>query len=226
MSDVPVTAAWLAALLLARRPSPTGSALAGLAAARDHDPAESRTAGALRRPSVRDCVAQGSRGRMRHMVVCASACCLAHRARIHPERAIRITARFGLRVVPRPLRFSNIGPNLSRYPRWLTMAHSPFLWLWLLAPLWFIARVPGRGVRLDRLRVRRGGDRGLPAVCLFPPRRMVLHALPAAGPPVHAALRCRRDPDRGAPLAAVNAARRRGRGDSWIAAWSLYARRR
>jgi len=32
---------------------------------------------------------------------------------------------------------SNIRPNLARYPRWLTLAHSPFIWLWLIAPIWF-----------------------------------------------------------------------------------------
>ena len=71
MSDVPVTAAWLAAVLLARRPSLTGPALAGLAASRGHDPPESRTTGVF---VVLACALRdGSRGRtVRHMVVCAA----------------------------------------------------------------------------------------------------------------------------------------------------------
>jgi len=30
----------------------------------------------------------------------------------------------------------NIGPNLARYPRWLTASHTPFIWLSALAPFW------------------------------------------------------------------------------------------
>lgn len=39
----------------------------------------------------------------------------------------------------------NIGPNLARYPRWLTETHTPFIWLSLLTPAWIHrhARRPG-----------------------------------------------------------------------------------
>jgi hypothetical protein len=40
---------------------------------------------------------------------------------------------------------SNVAPNLARYPRWMTEAHTPLLWLWLAAPLAF--RGVERGVR-------------------------------------------------------------------------------
>jgi len=36
---------------------------------------------------------------------------------------------------------ANVVPNLERYPGWLTETHTPFIWLWLAAPLW-IARQP------------------------------------------------------------------------------------
>ena len=40
---------------------------------------------------------------------------------------------------------SNVAPNLARYPRWMTETHTPFIWLWLLAPLSF--RMLDRGAR-------------------------------------------------------------------------------
>ena len=140
MSDVPVTAAWLAAMLLARRSSLAGSAAAGLAA----------SLAIMIRPNlaplaffvVLTCATalrEGSRERMLgHIAVCAGSMLPGVIALGYIQNA-----RYGS-----PLgsgygsfhdlfAFSNVGPNLSRYPRWLTMAHSPFLWLWLLAPLWF-----------------------------------------------------------------------------------------
>jgi hypothetical protein len=41
--------------------------------------------------------------------------------------------------------WSNVAPNLARYPRWLTETHTPFIWLFLLAP--FVGRPEGRGPR-------------------------------------------------------------------------------
>ena len=34
----------------------------------------------------------------------------------------------------------NIGPNLARYPRWLTETHTPFIWLSAAAPVWIARR--------------------------------------------------------------------------------------
>jgi hypothetical protein len=31
---------------------------------------------------------------------------------------------------------ANVAPNWSRYTRWLTATHTPFVWLWILSPLW------------------------------------------------------------------------------------------
>jgi hypothetical protein len=33
---------------------------------------------------------------------------------------------------------ANVAPNLARYPRWLVETHTPFVWFWLLAPLWIV----------------------------------------------------------------------------------------
>jgi hypothetical protein len=140
MSDVPVTAAWLAALLLARRPSPTAPALAGLVA----------SLAVMIRPNLAPLVlfvivtcataqAEGSRGRtLVRMLVCA-ACMLPGIVVLGYIQNARYGSPLGSGYGSFHDLFglANIRPNLSRYPRWLTMAHSPFLWLWLLAPLWF-----------------------------------------------------------------------------------------
>lgn len=143
MSDVPVTAAWLAALLLARRRSLTASAVAGLVA----------SLAVMIRPNLAPlalfvivtCATttrEGSSGRpLIHMLVCA-ACMLPGVVTLGYIQNVRYGSPLGSGYGSFDDLFgvSNIRPNLSRYPRWLTMAHSPFLWLWLLAPLWF-----GRG---------------------------------------------------------------------------------
>ena len=140
MSDVPVTAAWLAALLLARRPSPTASALAGLVA----------SLAVMIRPNLAPLAlfvivtcataqAAGSRRRtLVRMLVCA-ACMLPGIVMLGYIQNARYGSPLGSGYGSFHDLFglTNIRPNLSRYPRWLTMAHSPFLWLWLLAPLWF-----------------------------------------------------------------------------------------
>jgi Dolichyl-phosphate-mannose-protein mannosyltransferase len=140
MSDVPVTAAWLAALLLARRPSLTGSVLAGLVA----------SLAVMIRPNLAPlaffvvvtsatALRDGSRGRtLGRMVVCA-ACMLPGLIVLGYIQNARYGSPLGSGYGSflDLFAFSNIEPNLSRYPRWLTMAHSPVLWLWLLAPLWF-----------------------------------------------------------------------------------------
>lgn len=146
MSDVPVTACWLAALLLARRPRPAVAALSGVVA----------SLAVLVRPNLAPLVV---------FVVLASATAdddhspLASRLSKHGLwRAVLCAAAMvpGLVVLGiiqnarygSPLgsgygsfndlfALSNIRPNLARYPRWLTQAHSPFIWLWLLAPVWF-----------------------------------------------------------------------------------------
>lgn len=140
MSDVPVTAAWLAALLLSRRPSLRSAAFAGLVA----------SLAIMIRPNlapltlfvILTCATasrQGSRGAtLGHMLVCAL-CMLPGIIALGYIQNARYGSPLGSGYGSFHDLFglSNIKPNLSRYPRWLTMAHSPLLWLWLLAPLWF-----------------------------------------------------------------------------------------
>ena len=194
MSDVPVTACWLAALLLARRPSLArrGARRSGRVARRP-DPAEPRAARASssssRAPPRReDGIAAD--GRWRRMVAVRGVHAAGPGRARHTSRTCGTARRSGPATGRSTTcsRSPTSGRISPRYPRWLTMAHSPFLWLWLLAPLWFrrAARASPR-VRLDRLRLRRRRDRGLSAVRLLPSRRMVVHALPAAGAAADAA---------------------------------------
>jgi hypothetical protein len=151
MSDVPVTAVWMSALLLARRPNLSSVLLAGAAA----------SLAVLIRPNLAP---------LSLFVVLASATAALNGAAV-PWMTLRTLRRMGacaaamapgliaLALIQNirygsPLgsgygsfddlfKWSNVAPNLARYPRWLTMAHSPFLWLWVLAPLWF-HRAPPR----------------------------------------------------------------------------------
>jgi 4-amino-4-deoxy-L-arabinose transferase-like glycosyltransferase len=137
MSDVPVTACWIAALLLARR-SPIWSAAA---------------AGALASMAVL----------VRPNLAPLSALVVAAAATTETQISLRRAAACAAALVPgvvalgtiqyvrygSPLSsgygafhdlFSlrNIGHNLARYPRWLTETHTVFVWVWLLAPIWIV----------------------------------------------------------------------------------------
>lgn len=146
MSDVPVTAAWLAALLLARRPSSTGPAFAGLVA----------SLAVMIRPNLAPlalfvilaCATrprEGSRGGTLGVMLVCAACMVPGIIALGYIQSARYGSPLGSGYGSFHDLFalSNIEPNLSRYPRWLTMAHSPFVWLWLLGPLWF-RRAGGR----------------------------------------------------------------------------------
>ena len=157
MSDVPVAALWLLALILARRPSTAAAILAGLVS----------SLAILVRPNLAPLL----------LLVAAASATL----RTAPfEKPAAASSRSGLRwtraiwpllaAVPgvvalgaiQAVRYgspvgsgygsfddlfslSNVAPNLARYPRWMTETHTPLIWLWLLAPL-AIQRLD-RGVR-------------------------------------------------------------------------------
>jgi hypothetical protein len=157
MSDVPVAALWLWALLLARRPRhggtregrrSTGSAtLAGAvaslailvrpnlapllmfvaAASVTVNPAPSTTTAA---PSLRQ------RWRRPVWTLIAAIPGIVALAAI---QAIRYGSPFasGYGSFDDLFGLSNIAPNLARYPRWMAAAHTPLIWLWLIAPLTF-----------------------------------------------------------------------------------------
>ena len=136
MSDVPVTACWLGALLVARRRTRFAAPLSGLLA----------SLAILIRPNLAP---------LAMFVVAASA---MHEDELDRRRAtlsaiamipgvlllaLIQNARYGSPLASGYGPFSdlfaleNVVPNLSRYPRWLTEMHTPFIWLWLAAPAWF-----------------------------------------------------------------------------------------
>ena len=134
MSDVPVTAAWLLALYLAMRPKLSSAALAGL------------TAGLaiLIRPNLAPLAAlvwlataiePGTRSRRVAVAVLATLPAVVTLAVVQSLRfGSPWSSGYGrLRDL---FAWSNIAPNLGRYPRWLFENHTPVIALFLLAPLW------------------------------------------------------------------------------------------
>jgi hypothetical protein len=142
MSDVPVTACWVAALLLARRVSPWGSVAAGAAA----------SLAILIRPNlaplalfvVLAAATAGAGGGLLRAATCA----LAMLPGITTLGAIN-WVRFGSPLssgygsLDYLFSAANIVPNLERYPGWLTASHTPFVWVWLATP-WWLRRAPPR----------------------------------------------------------------------------------
>lgn len=135
MSDVPVTACWTAALLLARRHGTRSSVAAGLVAG----------LAILIRPNLAPLAAfvvlSAATAAPRGGLLRAGACGLALVPGITTLGAIN-WVRFGSPLtsgygsVDYLFAIANIGPNLDRYPAWLTATHTPFIWVWLLAPWW------------------------------------------------------------------------------------------
>ena len=145
MSDVPVTACWMGALLLARRPHIGGAAFAGVVASLavlvrpNLAPLSAFVVLACATAGSADPAASSARSSpISRMFVCA-ACMLPGLIALAAIQNVRYGSPFGSGYGSFEDLFglSNIRPNLARYPRWLTLAHSPLLWLWLLAPVWF-----------------------------------------------------------------------------------------
>ena len=148
MSDVPVAALWLAALVLARRPSIGAVILAGVVS----------SLAILVRPNLAPLAAlvvaasatlgsdleRGSTagGRLNSRWTRAIWSMLATVPGVVALAAIQ-AVRYGSPLGSGYGSFddlfslSNIAPNLARYPRWMTEAHTPLIWLWLAAPLAF-----------------------------------------------------------------------------------------
>ena len=153
MSDVPVGALWLSALILARRPSTAAAILAGFVS----------SLAILVRPNLAPL-----------LLLVAAACATVSDGR--PASPSRVNLRWTRAIWPllaaapgvavlgaiQAVRYgsplgsgygsfddlfslSNVAPNLARYPRWMTETHTPLIWLWLLAP--FVIPRLDRGVR-------------------------------------------------------------------------------
>jgi len=156
MSDVPVSALWLAALLLARRPGLAGPLLAGLAASLailvrpNLAPLALFVAAASAAPWRLPAAAAAPDLAWPPRLMRAAWCVLAMIPGLVTLGVIQ-AVRYGSPLASGYGSFdelfglSNIGPNLARYPRWLTEAHTPLVWLWVLAP--FAFRDGERGVR-------------------------------------------------------------------------------
>jgi 4-amino-4-deoxy-L-arabinose transferase-like glycosyltransferase len=146
MSDVPVTALWLAALLLARRAA-SGPVLAGAVASLaimvrpNLAPLAALVATAAIRLENAD-AAGGHRWRasLLRVAACVGAM-LPGVAALGWIQSVRYGSPLssGYGSFGELFALANIQPNLQRYPRWLTAAHTPFIWAWLLAPLAFAA---------------------------------------------------------------------------------------
>jgi Oligosaccharyl transferase STT3, N-terminal len=157
MSDVPVAALWLSALVLARRPSTAAAILAGVvsslailvrpnlapllllvaAACATLRPAPSD------RPAGASSLAQLPWTR----AICPLLAAMPGVVALGAIQAVRYGSPLGSGYGSFDDLFalSNIAPNLARYPRWMTETHTPLIWLWLLAPL--SIRFLDRGVR-------------------------------------------------------------------------------
>jgi len=144
MSDVPCAACWLAALIIASRASTWGSlgsaALCSLAILiRPNLAPLALIVGFVATSPV--AVASNSSMRMRRA--------LSFIAGIVPGLAalgwiqfVRYGSPFasGYGTASNVFALEYVVPNLSRYPLWMTKSHTPFIWVWLLAPLWIVRR--------------------------------------------------------------------------------------
>lgn len=141
MSDVPATACWMAALLLARsgRAWRAGAAglVAGLACLVRPNLAPLGVFVVAAAGTVRD------RSRLHRAALCAASMIPAF-VLLGVVQYVRYGSTFGSGYGSFEDLFAlaNIRPNLARYPRWLTETHTPFIWIWLLAPMWLIRAAP------------------------------------------------------------------------------------
>jgi hypothetical protein len=135
MSDVPATACWLAALLLAARGIPTAAGWAGAVA----------SLAILIRPNlvplaivpfllVTRSVPRAQRQRSAALFLAAM---IPAAMTLGWIQSVRYGSAFGSGYgdIDHLFSWQNIGPNLDRYPRWLTETHTWFIWLATLAPV-------------------------------------------------------------------------------------------
>jgi hypothetical protein len=139
MSDVPATACWLWALLVASRGSAAAAAGAGAIS----------SVAILIRPNLAplaglifiSSVVAGSGSRTTRALTFAAAIAPGLLALGWIQNA-----RYGSPLASGYGRLEdafsadNIRPNLARYPRWITETHTWFIWLSGLAPLWIVRR--------------------------------------------------------------------------------------
>jgi Dolichyl-phosphate-mannose-protein mannosyltransferase len=138
MSDVPVTACWMGALFLARRSPVLSAGAAGVLA----------SMAVLVRPNLAPLsalvIAAAATTEPRISLRRGAACAAA----LIPGVAALATIQYvrygsplssGYGAFHDLFSLTNVGPNLARYPRWLTETHTVFVWVWLLAPIWIVS---------------------------------------------------------------------------------------
>jgi hypothetical protein len=141
MSDVPVTACWTGAILIARGSRPLSLVAAGLLA----------SVAILVRPNlaplgmlvVAASASTVGQANLSRAIVCAAAMVpgiLALGAIQYVRYGSPLASGYG--AFGDLFSLANVGPNLARYPRWLTETHTPFIWLWVLAPVWIVRAAP------------------------------------------------------------------------------------
>jgi hypothetical protein len=146
MSDVPATACWLAALVSGWRAGMSNAVTSGALA----------SVAILIRPNlaplgvlvVAAAAAAEPRAGVRRATA-AMAAMIPALAALGVVQYVRYGSPFSSGYGPARDLFSlsNVGPNWSRYTRWLTDTHTVFIWLCAVSPLW-IRRLPPRPRRL------------------------------------------------------------------------------
>jgi hypothetical protein len=134
MSDVPVTAFWIGALILARRPASWSPVATGAVV----------SIAILIRPNLAPlavlvvaAAATASTGvDLRRALTCALGI-IPGLLILGAIQNVRYGSAFasGYGSISDMFAWSNVGENLARYPRWLTATHTPFVWLWVLSPI-------------------------------------------------------------------------------------------
>lgn len=139
MSDVPSAACWLAAVVTASqrtpRASPTSAVLCSVAILIRPNLAPLALIVAV----VAICSSRSSRVRAALWFVGGIVPGLAALGGIQFVRYGSPLAS-GYGTASDMFALDNILPNLKRYPLWMTQSHTPFVWLWLAAPVWIVRR--------------------------------------------------------------------------------------
>jgi hypothetical protein len=140
MSDVPATAAWLLALYLSTSQTVRGAVGAGLTSA----------IAILIRPNLMPlagliwiaCVLADRSGRRWQRGAAAAVATMPGVIALGVIQSIRYGSwsSSGYASMRELFAWSNIGPNLDRYPRWMFESHTPLVALFLIAPWWILRR--------------------------------------------------------------------------------------
>ncbi len=142
MSDVPVTAFWLASLVLASRGTAAAAGGAGATASIALLIRPNLAPLALVPAALAVHAGAGPRRRRAALFMAAMVPACVALAWIHQVRYGSPLAS-GYGDLGYLFSMEHVVPNLARYPRWLTEAQTIFIWLFVLAPVALRRRPPG-----------------------------------------------------------------------------------